>query len=133
MEIKIRRLYFTDQSTIGDMSLDGVYECHTLEDRWRLGSKVKGSTCIPCGRYKVVIDMSQRFGRLMPHLLDVPSFDGIRIHSGNDAADTEGCILVGQSRALDWVGESRLAFDAFFPKLQQALAAGDVWCSITNG
>jgi hypothetical protein len=84
------------------------------------GVKVDGQTAIPAGEYKVVIDMSTRFKRLMPHLLDVPMFTGIRIHAGNVSADTEGCLLLGRKRGENDVEESKLAFDAFFPKLQAA-------------
>jgi hypothetical protein len=70
----------------------------------------------------VAIDFSQRFGREMPHILNVEGFDGIRIHSGNTSADTEGCILLGQARnGSDEVINSRAAYDAFFPKLQAAI------------
>jgi hypothetical protein len=70
--------------------------------------------------------MSQRFGKEMPHILNVEGFDGIRIHSGNTSADTEGCILLGQARnGPDEVINSRAAFNAFFPKLQAAISNGE--------
>ena len=113
-EISLVRKWFTDASTIGVLTF-GEFRCFTLEDKVRPpGVKVFGETAIPAGRYRVEITWSNRFRRPMPLLLDVPNFDGIRIHSGNKAEDTEGCILVGKTRAQDWIGDSRKAFDALF-------------------
>ena len=123
MKIDVKRFEFGDNYTIGRMSIDGIFFCYTLEDKVR-AEKIKGKTAIPEGTYPVIIDRSIRFGKDMPHILNVPEFKGVRIHSGNTDADTEGCILVG----LDWVkgnfiSRSRDAFNAFFPKLQQAKQA----------
>lgn len=125
MILELKRKWLSQNSTIGELFVDGVFECYTLEDVVRDGAKVAGQTAIPYGGYDVVIDMSNRFKRMMPHILNVPNFEGIRIHSGNTAADTEGCILLGNQHGTDFIGESRLAFDAFFPKLQSALDAGE--------
>jgi len=120
MRLVLQRKWASETSTIGELSVDGVFECYTLEDVVRVGPKVPGATAIPAGEYKVVIDMSTRFKKLMPHVLDVPGFEGIRIHAGNVSADTEGCPLLGRTKGKDFVGESKLAFDAFFLKLQAA-------------
>lgn len=121
MRLILQRKWASEASTIGELSIDGVYECFTLEDVVRpAGVKIPGKTAIPAGTYKVVVDMSTRFKKLMPHVLDVPGFEGIRIHAGNKAEDTEGCPLVGRTKGKDFVGESKLAFEAFFPKLQAA-------------
>jgi len=87
-------------ATIGDLKVAGDQYCYTLEDQVRDlkedgSGKVYGETAIPTGRYKVIIDFSQRFQKNMLHILDVPWFTGIRIHSGNKAEDTLGCVLVG--------------------------------------
>lgn len=105
--------------------VDGAYECFTLEDVVREGPKVPGATAIPYGTYAVTITHSERFERDLPLVLDVPGFGGIRIHPGNTAADTEGCILVGRTKGPTFVGESRAAFNALFPKIKEALEAGD--------
>ena len=130
MQLDLKRTTFNPDCTLGVLSVDGVFECFTLEDPYRqldngTVDKWKGATAIPTGVYEVVIDFSQRFKREMPHVINVPQFEGIRIHPGNTAADTEGCILIGRTKGTESIGESRAAFDAFFPKLQAALAAGD--------
>jgi len=117
MEIKIKRLHRTDHSTIGELSIDGKFECFTLEDIER-DFKIKSETAIPKGTYKVIINRSNRFKRLLPLLLNVPNFEGIRIHSGNTNHDTEGCILVGLTRSQDFIGQSRKAFNKLFKKMQ---------------
>ena len=119
MQLTLIREQSTDYSTSGTLLVDGKFECFTLEDVVR-DKKVLGETAIPAGNYKVIIDMSNRFKRLLPLLINVPGFVGIRIHPGNTDKDTEGCILVGTSRRKDFVGNSRLAFGALFAKLQAA-------------
>lgn len=125
MELVLQREILTDKSTIGRLFVNDEFACFCLEDTLRPdGEKVAGKTCIPAGHYRVVIDMSARFGRLMPHILDVPGFTGIRIHSGNTPENTDGCPLVGLTKGTDFIGESRLAFEKFFPMLQAALQDG---------
>lgn len=119
MELTLTREPSTAHSTPGSLLVDGVFECYTLEDVVR-DKKIHGETAIPAGTYKVIIDMSNRFKRLLPLVVDVPGFAGIRIHPGNTDKDTEGCILVGTSRSKDFVGNSRVAFDALFKKMQAA-------------
>lgn len=119
MDLTLIRESSSTQSTMGKLMVDGVFECYTLEDVVR-ATKIAGETAIPAGTYKVIIDMSNRFKRLLPLVVDVPGFAGIRIHPGNTAKDTEGCILVGTSRSKDFVGNSRVAFDALFKKMQAA-------------
>lgn len=111
MELKLVREIFTDNSTIGKLYNGDVFLCYTLEDMTREeGIKIPGRTSIPYGRYEVAITFSPKYNRKMPTLLDVPNFEGIRIHSGNDDGDTEGCILVGLRKGKDMIFESRLAF-----------------------
>jgi hypothetical protein len=137
MEIVIQRRWADGDATIGELSVDGSIECYTLEDEVRDGDiftvKVAGATAIPAGRYQVIVTRSTRFGRDLPLLLKVPNFEGIRIHPGNTAANTEGCILVGMKRGAARVDDSRTAFDALFPKIQAALAAGEAcWITLQN-
>jgi hypothetical protein len=119
MLITVKRLYKTENSTIGELLVDGLFECFTLEDKER-EVKIKGETAIPKGTYKVIINESNRFKRQLPLLLNVPNFEGVRIHSGNSNHDTEGCILVGQSRNKNYIGQSRKAFEKLFKKMQKA-------------
>lgn len=129
----LERTTFTDQSTIGELHIDGELFCCTLEDTCRKGPKIDGKTAIPMGRYKVIIDHSERFNRDMPHVLDVPGFEGIRIHSGNTAADTEGCILLGMRTGENVIYDSRLAYDKFFVLLKERLAKGPVYLAVIGG
>jgi hypothetical protein len=125
----LQRRWYSERSTIGLLKL-GEFWCFTLEDRVRApGVKVQNETAIPAGVYKVIIDFSQRFQRRMPLLLEVPMFTGIRIHSGNTPENTEGCILVGEWRAPDFVGDSRKAFLKLFPLIE---AAEDLWISVID-
>jgi len=119
MELLLKRIHKTLNSTIGELFVDGKFECYTLEDVER-AVKIKNETAIPKGKYKVIINRSTRFKKDLPLLLNVPNFEGVRIHSGNTNHDTEGCILVGQTRATDFIGNSRKAFDKLFAKLQKA-------------
>jgi len=129
MTLKLVRRIFTPESTLGELYVGEVFECYTLEDTYRMGDiylvKVPGKTAIPCGAYLVTIDQSVRFKRAMPHILNVPNFQGVRIHSGNTSEDTEGCVLVGRVKGEDMIAESRIAFEALFFKLEQAQKSGD--------
>lgn len=130
MNLKLIRKWYTPHSTEGELQINDVFQCYTLEDTSRL-VKVENQTCIPAGTYNVIITPSNRFRnpdgskRDMPLVENVPNFEGIRIHSGNTDADTEGCILVGTVRNEDEILESRVAFNFIFTKLQSALALGE--------
>lgn len=131
MKLLLKRVYFAPDYTIGKLSIDGIPFCDVLEDTNRdknhdgdltdAGeSKVFGQTCIPFGKYKVTITMSQRFNRELPLLLNVPGFDGIRIHPGNTAVDTHGCLLVGVNDTKGRVSNSKATFEKLFPILKVA-------------
>ncbi len=121
MRINVIRKDFTDKSTIGEMFINDKFFCYTLEDvvRGENEPKVFGKTAIPKGKYKMIVNMSNRFKVLMPLLIDVPNFQGIRIHSGNTSAHTEGCILVGMNKSKDFVGMSRIAFNDLMNQLKK--------------
>jgi hypothetical protein len=115
--------------TLGDLYMDGIWFCHTLEDQDRQleagGLKIEHKTAIPLGTYAVVIDFSTRFQKLMPHVVNVPQFGGIRIHAGNTIFDTDGCILVGEDVDVDTLIHSRVALCGLQHEVQQALDRGE--------
>lgn len=141
MKIIVKRTDYLPTMTIGEMSIDGRFICYSLEDKCRenpktdapfevVFEKVQGETAIPQGVYEVIIDMSMRFGREMPHLLNVPGFTGIRIHAGNKPTHTEGCILVGMSKVgkgkdLSGIGMSKIAYGKVFDKIEVAYERHD--------
>jgi hypothetical protein len=124
MRLDVYRERTIDNATPGRLFMDGVFACYTLEDAVRT-HKIAHETAIPAGVYPVVIDRSQRFQRMLPHVLNVPDFDGIRMHAGNTTADTAGCILVGLTRDGVTIGESRAALEHVQSRLAKALAIGD--------
>lgn len=126
MELKLTRKWLTTNSTIGELSVDGKYECFIIEDNYPTPwVKTPGKTAIPAGKYEVIVNMSNRFKVDMPLLLNVPQYAGIRIHPGNTAAHTEGCLLPGRIRQTDKVLESKLAYEALFTKIKAAIAKGE--------
>ena len=94
MELSLKREIFNEKNTIGKLFIDGTFFCYTLEDVIR-DKKVYGETAIPYGVYKVILSLSNRFKKVLPLVLNVPNFEGIRIHGGNTESDSLGCILVG--------------------------------------
>lgn len=127
MKMMLLRKPSNADCTIGRLFVDGEHECWTLEDVVRPDgeAKVPGKTAIPAGTYRVLVTLSPRFGTRLPLLMDVPGFEGVRIHPGNTAADTEGCILVGQSAGQAAILRSRVAFAPLLAKIEAALARGE--------
>lgn len=136
MTLRVIREPTDRDATLGVLFVDDRFFGFTLEDAIRETAapvsawKLAGQTAIPAGTYRVALTQSARFGRVLPLLLDVPGFTGIRIHPGNAAADTDGCLLVGRTRGARWVGQSRAAFDDLFARLQSA--PGDLTICIEN-
>lgn len=101
MKLELNRIAKKSLYTIGRLFVDGRYFCDTLEDRCRdldREEKVMHETAIPAGTYEVIVNVSAKFKRKLPLLLNVPHFSGIRIHRGNTDKDTSGCILVGENK-----------------------------------
>lgn len=138
VDFELRRIAKKEHYTIGKLYENGAYLCDTLEDPVRdlkdlnqdgdfddAGEgKVYGRTAIPAGTYKVVMTYSQKFKRVMPLLLDVPGFSGIRIHAGNNANHTEGCILTGKNKVVGGLVDSRLWTEQLYNILQSYIDAG---------
>lgn len=141
MELLLKRIAKRETYTIGKMYIDGKYFCDTCEDKDRglmqslplsvnVAKKKKGATAIPTGRYRVTLDVqSPRFSKMaqykfcngyVPRILNVPAFDGVCIHIGNTAKDTEGCPLVGENKAVGKVLNSTATFRKFYDELKKA-------------
>ncbi len=128
MELKLIRDVKASTFTLGKLFIDGTLFCYTVEDKDRDANndgdikdvgevKVYGETAIPKGEYKVILSMSNRFKKLMPEVLKVEGFEGIRIHAGNTAIDSHGCIIVGTVRVPNGVGLSRDCFNRLMKRL----------------
>lgn len=131
MEIIVDRIWFTEDNTIGEVSIDGYFECYSLEDKVReipkapvAKWKVAKATAIPAGRYEVVLSFSNRFKKTLPELLSVPGFSGVRMHAGNTEEDTEGCILLGRVKGNHAIYESRPACIKVVAKIAAAIKEG---------
>lgn len=117
------RKEFTQEVTLGELYIDNEFSCFVLEDAVR-PEKIYGETAIPAGEYQILLTISPRFKRVLPLLVDVPGFDGIRIHPGNSHEDTHGCLLVGDdldhSTPIPTIRNSVKAFNRLFRLMQQA-------------
>lgn len=123
MELNVKRIARKDGYTIGRLFINNEYFCDTLEDTDRglsstmqvneiLAKKVKAQTAIPTGKYDVILTFSPRFKRVLPLLLSVKGYEGIRIHAGNTAEkDTEGCLLVGENKIKGRIINSRATLE----------------------
>lgn len=143
MDLQLQRIEKDRDRTPGELRVNGVFFCYTLEDRIRevpgeptCKWKVDGATAIPSGRYRIVLVDSPHFGKDTINLVDVPGFSYIRMHSGNTELDTEGCILVGyQLTELHTivVGQTHAARDNLKRNVKEALARSEqVWIAILN-
>lgn len=128
MEITIIREYQTSDATLGRLLVDGEEFCYTLEDLQRK-EKIRGKTAIPCGRYKVIVDFSNRFQKELPHILDVPNFTGVRFHGGNTAEDTEGCPLLAKSRTKDRIYNCAVVVKEITRRIKEE---GHAWLTVKS-
>lgn len=136
MKITLKRIALKNTYTIGKLYIDGEYFCDTLEDKVRDlnkngvfdngEKKIYGETAIPYGTYNVKWTYSNKFKKYMPLIENVPSFAGIRIHAGNSSADTQGCILVGENKAVGKVLNSKNTVNKLYPIIQNACKKGGV-------
>lgn len=137
MDLKLNRIYFHKNYTIGKLYVNGQYFSDTLEDTNRDFNrdgdlldegedKVYAETAIPFGIYKVEVTMSPRFKRYLPILIDVKHFSGIRIHSGNKVGDSSGCILVGENKIKGGLVNSKFYEDRLTKLLITTQKKGEI-------
>ena len=130
MRLTLKRIANKDNYCIGHLYINGKYFCDTLEDHDRglddsmtlediLKLKKYGETAIPTGIYNVLLTYSPKYKKVMPLINNVKGYSGIRIHSGNTAKDTLGCLLVGKNTKVGMVTDSRNTYNALFKRLQQ--------------
>lgn len=142
MEIILKRRYFSKTYTIGDLYIDGIFFSNTIEDVVRdlnkdgdlndAGEgKIMHKTAIPYGIYKVIVNISARFKRFLPRLLNVPHFDGILMHNGVDETSSSGCIIVGKNTIKGKLTQSREFMNLLTDKLMAAQQRGEeIWIKI---
>lgn len=134
MKLSLTRIFKGPDYTIGRFAIDGAYFCDTIEDPVRplppacpdtphgnsctCREKVYARTAIPAGTYKVTMEYSPRFKRLLPYLHDVPHFLGILIHAGNTADDSAGCIIVGRNKVKGKVLDSRVTLQTLLERIE---------------
>lgn len=132
MKLELYRKYRKNGYTIGLLYADGKFVCNTLEDTDRgltsamserqiASIKVKGKTAIPTGIYPIIVTYSPRFKKQMPLLCNIQNFEGVRIHSGNTANDTEGCILCGKNTEVGKVTSSRIWTEKVYELINNAI------------
>lgn len=138
MQLLVLRYNSDKEYTDGLLFVDDTFECYTLEDQFQT-KKVWGETRIPDGTYTVCLRTEggfhtrylNRYGpefhKGMLHVMDVPGFEFILIHVGNDDDDTAGCLLVGSTADKDkgFIGASRKAYEDLYPKVAEAILAGE--------
>lgn len=140
MKLTLKRIALRSTYTIGKLYIDDAYFCDTLEDTVRDTNKsgkfdngeqkIKGKTAIPYGTYEIKWTYSPRFKKYTPQLMNVPSFEGIRVHAGNTSADTEGCLILGENKQVGKVLNSRATIKKFYPIIKEACSNGKVTIEI---
>lgn len=140
MKLTLKRIALRQTYTIGKLYIDDAYFCDTLEDTVRDTNKsgkfdngeqkIKGKTAIPYGTYEIKWTYSPRFKKYTPQLMNVPSFEGIRVHAGNTSADTEGCLILGENKQVGKVLNSRATINKFYPIIKKACSNGKVTIEI---
>lgn len=140
MKLTLKRIALRPTYTIGKLYIDDVYFCDTIEDTVRDlnkngkfdngEKKVHSKTAIPYGIYEIKWTYSPKFKKYTPQLMNVPSFEGIRIHAGNTSADTEGCLILGKNKQVGKVLNSRATINKFYPIIKNACSNGKVTIEI---
>jgi hypothetical protein len=137
INLLLERFYLGTKYTVGRLAVDGMYLCDTIEDIVRdlnkdgdlddTGEgKIPKYTAIPFGRYRVLVTRSPKFKRDLPEILDVHNFTSIRMHAGNSADDTEGCVLVGENKIKGHLVRSRYWETQLVERLKHYLIYGHI-------
>lgn len=138
MELLLDRKYKKTDYTIGNLYIEGVLFCQAVEDKDRglrqdmklseiQKLKVYGKTAIPTGRYKIILSYSPKFKKTLPEIKDVPGYSGIRIHSGVNADDSLGCLILGENKIKGGVVNSRITVEKLMARLR---GQKDIWITI---
>ena len=140
MKLTLKRIALRPTYTIGKLYIEDVYFCDTIEDTVRDinkngkfdngEKKIHSKTAIPYGIYEIKWTYSPRFKKYTPQLMNVPSFEGIRIHAGNTSADTEGCLILGENKQVGKVLNSRATINKFYQIIKEACSKGKVTIEI---
>ncbi len=148
MKIHVERKWKKEGYTIGQLYIDDTFFCNTLEDKDRglkntmtleeIRKRKKASvTAIPTGTYTIRIDITSPkysskewfikncHGAKLPRLENVPGFEGILIHPGNSASDTDGCLLVGKNDIAGKVTKSKVYFLQLYNRMYEAYRKGE--------
>ena len=133
MKLKLRRIFKGDKYTIGHLYINNIYFCDTLEDKVRnlpKEPKVYGETAIPAGIYEIDMNTvspkfknrswAKKWGGIVPRLKNVPYFEGVLIHVGNNKDDTDGCIIVGDNQVVGGLVNSIIQFNRLMQRLIEA-------------
>ena len=133
MKLKIKRIFKGDKYTIGHLYINNIYFCDTLEDKVRnlpKEPKIYGETAIPAGTYEIDMNTvspklknrswAKKWGGIVPRLKNVPYFEGVLIHVGNNKDDTDGCIIVGDNQIVGGLVNSTIQFNRLMQRLVDA-------------
>ena len=140
MELLLDRKYRKEKYTIGNLYINGSYFCSTLENpdrdlnkngKFDNGEKkIYGETAIPNGRYLVILSYSPKFKRILPEIINVNSFSGVRMHRGNTVKDTNGCPLVGENKVVGGLINSAYWEKKLIAELKKAKEDERIWITV---
>lgn len=140
MQIRVDRYISDTETTLSRLWLGSEHLCYGLEDEYR-EEKTVGETRIPAGEYPVRLrtegGFHQRYQQRFPefhegmlHIVDIPNFEHVLIHIGNDEGDTSGCLLVGVAPSIGAEGmtlsQSEVAYRRLYPALVSAAKHGEL-------
>lgn len=144
MDMTLLRQPSQGGTTLGELQIDGEFECYTLEDEIRdvdgelaADQKIYGETAIPARRYRITLENSPRFGPDTLTVNNVPGFTGVRMHAGTTKEDTLGCVILGDHVDAGAMtisgGRNHGVVERVKSRVRNAIACGEmVWMTIKN-